>query len=544
MTMQKWRFFLSAHPLRAMLEAFSLGFVALVILVALGVEPFGINARSTPFSFLQIIFTFAGAPFCMLWFGVRLRRFSLPRWQRYPLLLLLAVALSLILNYLGQEGSRLLLQNVEIWNANYKGVLWVIPALLFDCAVFIICRIGVRMWFFWDRLRRTQLVWSLAHMIVVLLAIGAGVLILLIDVLFLYYNLIISHTSVTRVLLITMILIVISLGVLVALFPPFALISYLAMRGTVRRIKMLAAATSALRAGNYDVRVPVIGEDEVAQLQSDFNAMATDLQRTLHELQEQRDNVAKLLDERRELIANVSHELRTPVATLRGYLETMLIHWEGISRQDIHRDLHVMEDETVRLQGLVEDLFTLSRAEVGKLELRCVPTNVSELVRRVVDTSAALAWRSSKIEVVADIPDCLPAVLVDAKRLEQILHNLLHNGVRHTAPGGIVAVMVMIENDIVAFQVRDTGEGIAANDLSSIWNRFYQSKSSHMGGGTGLGLALVKEWTEAMGGTVSVESVVGEGSCFTVRFPGLPLLSVHHPQFSQNTTLQREQEIK
>ena len=403
---------------------------------------------------------------------------------------------------------------------DYNGIPWVVPALFFDIAVFVICRVGVHMWLFWDRLRRTQLVWSLAHAIVVLLALGAGVLILLIDALIFY------RLPVFYVLPVTMVLVVVSLGVLVALIPPFALFSYLAMRGTVQRVKMLAAATSALRAGNYHVRVPVMGEDEVAQLQSDFNAMATDLQRTLHELQEQRDNVAKLLNERRELIANVSHELRTPVATLRGYLETMLIHWDGISRPDIHHDLRVMEDETVRLHGLVEDLFTLSRAEVGKLELDCVPTDIGEIVQRLVSSSAPLAWRSSKIELVADIPTCLPPVSVDAKRLEQILHNLLHNGVRHTSPGGIVAVMVLIEDNSIALQVRDTGEGIATEDLPYIWKRFYQSKSSHMGGGTGLGLALVKEWTEAMGGTVSVESTFGEGSCFTVRLPAIPMLTL------------------
>ena len=127
-----------------------------------------------------------------------------------------------------------------------------------------------------------------------LLALGAGVLILLIDGLIFY------RSPVIYVLPVTMVLVVVSLGVLVALIPPFALFSYLAMRGTVQRVKMLAAATSALRAGNYHVRVPVMGEDEVAQLQSDFNAMATDLQRTMHELQEQRDNVAKLLNERRD----------------------------------------------------------------------------------------------------------------------------------------------------------------------------------------------------------------------------------------------------
>jgi signal transduction histidine kinase len=522
MTMQKPRFFLGAYPVRALLEALSIGVVLLVILAVLGNQPFGLVRRSIPFSFLQAAFTFVGAPFCMLWLAARLRRFSLPRWQRYPLLLLLAAVLSLVLNFLGQVGSRYLLQSPDAWKTSFNGVTWAVAALLFDSAVFVIGRVGVRVWLFWDHLRRTQLVWSLAHAIVVLLALGAGVLILLIDG-FIFYR-----SPVIYILPVTMVLVVVSLGVLVALILPFALFSYVAMRGTVERIKMLAAATSALRAGNYHVRVPVMGEDEVAQLQADFNAMATDLQRTLRELQEQRDNVAKLLDERRELIANVSHELRTPVATLRGYLETMLLHWDGISRPAIHRDLRVMEDETLRLHGLVEDLFTLSRAEVGKLELQCVPTDVSELVCRVVAASAALAWRSSKIEVVADIPDCLPAVCVDAKRLEQILHNLLHNGVRHTAPGGIVAVMVLVESSSVVFQVRDTGEGIAREDLPHIWRRFYQSKSSRVGGGSGLGLALVKEWTEAMGGMVFVESVLGEGSCFSLRFPAMVLLAAVH----------------
>ena len=524
MMMRTPRFFLGAHPLRALLEVLSISVVAFVILAVLSEQSFGLGTRPIPFSFLQATFTFLGAPFCMLWLAARLKRFSLPLWQRYPILLLLAAALSLTLNYLGQASSSLLFQNEGVWKTNYNGVPWVIPALFFDIAVFVICRVGVRMWLFWDRLRRTQLVWSLAHALVVLLALGAGVLILLIDA-FIFYR-----SPVFYVIPVTMVLVVVSLGVLVALIPPFALFSYLAMRGTVQRVKMLAAATSALRAGNYHVRVPVMGEDEVAQLQSDFNAMATDLQGTLRELQEQRDNVAKLLNERRELIANVSHELRTPVATLRGYLETMLMHWDGISRPDIHRDLRVMEDETVRLHGLVEDLFTLSRAEVGRLELHCIPTDVGEIVQRLVSSTAPLAWRSSKIELVADIPDCLPPVTVDAKRLEQILHNLLHNGVRHTSPGGIVAVIVLIESNTIALQVRDTGEGIATEDLPYIWKRFYQSKSSHMGGGTGLGLALVKEWTEAMGGTVSVESILGEGSCFTVRLPALPLLSSPHPQ--------------
>jgi signal transduction histidine kinase len=110
---------------------------------------------------------------------------------------------------------------------------------------------------------------------------------------------------------------------------------------------------------------------------------------------------------------------------------------------------------------------------------------------------------------------------VDEARLQQILANLMRNGIRHTPPGGIVAVMAAAEDDGVCIEVRDTGEGIPPQELAHIWERFYRGESARTEDrrGAGLGLALVKELVEAMGGTVEVESVVEEGSCFTVRVP-------------------------
>lgn len=246
--------------------------------------------------------------------------------------------------------------------------------------------------------------------------------------------------------------------------------------------------------------------------------MATNLERSVSALQAERDRVTALLRQRRELIANVSHELRTPMATLRGYLETLLAHWQEQEQQPptLQHDLHVMEEEVIRLQTLVEDLFTLGSAEVGKLTLQCKPTDVSALVQCIVSTAAPLAWQSGKIEIVADIHEPLPAALVDPLRLEQVLRNVLHNAVRPTPPGGIVVVSASAETPFVALQVKDTGEGIDPADLPHIWQRFYQA-SSRVSGGMGLGLALVRELVEAMGGSVAVESSPGEGSCFTVR---------------------------
>jgi len=449
----------------------------------------------------------------------------------------LIIGLGFVLNVAGQAFTIALFHATLIWSSRYDIALLLAVAPIVDYGVFFICRVAMRVWLFWDQLRRTQLIWGLTHAHVVVLALGAGLLISLVDIyLVSRSNDLISVP--TMILPATVLMVVVSVCALIAVIPPFALFSHIAMRHTVFRLKLLTAATSALRGGNYGVRVPIVGEDEVAQLQSDFNAMAIELQRAMRELQGERDTVAKLLQERRELIANVSHELRTPVATLRGYLETTLMHWDEISRTTLHHDLRVMEDETVRLQGLVEDLFILSRAEVGKLALHCVPTAIDPLIHRVVDATAPLVWRSSKIELVANVPTGLPLVIVDVKRMEQILQNLLHNGVRHTAPGGIVAVMVMTEADnIITIQVRDTGEGIAADDLPHIWQRFYQAKSSRMGGGSGLGLSLVKEWVETMGGTVAVESVLGEGSCFTIRLPAATSSTITTQSLLPHTSL-------
>lgn len=241
----------------------------------------------------------------------------------------------------------------------------------------------------------------------------------------------------------------------------------------------------------------------------------------MQQLREERDTVAGLLQAWRQLIVGVSHELRTPVATLRSCLETALMHWDTNPPATLHHDLHIMENEDTRLQGLIEDLFTLSRAEVGKLTLRCEPTSIGALVQSIVDARIPLAWQLSRVEIVAHIPPSLPDALVDAGRLEQVLQNLLHNAVRHTPLGGIVAVEVTTDANALIIEVKDTGEGIAADDIPHIWERFYQVNGTHRSGGAGLGLALAKELVEALSGTITVASMPGEESCFTMRFSGV-----------------------
>ena len=457
---------------------------------------------------------------CVIFFTLRLQ---LPGGSRRQQMLFEAIAggtVSLLLSSVELAVVLALLQGVSLnplWRGIGRPILTAVVALLLNVAVFFVFRVGIRLWLFWNQLRRRQLLWALTHAHVVILLLGAGLLLVVFETLIIF-----NSPDVFLIVSTALGLIVLSVIALLVVVPLSAVFSYLVVRRTTRRLQTLAVATSSLRQGNYAIRVPVIGGDEVARLQSDFNSMAADLEQAVRELQGERDRVAALLQARRELIATVSHELRTPVATLRGYLETILLHWGEPSRATLHHDLEVMEHEVVHLQFLVEDLFTLARTEVGRLTLQPGPTDIGRLVRRVTEAVAPLAWQRNKVEVVVEVPSEPLLVLVDASRLEQVIQNLLHNALRHTAPGGIVAVTVTEETEAVVLQVKDTGEGIAAEDLSHIWQRYYQREhavnhENYMNNGVGLGLALVKEWVEEMGGTVAVESAVGQGSCFSIH---------------------------
>lgn len=386
---------------------------------------------------------------------------------------------------------------------------------LLNGALLVTLRAGICILRYWNHLRRTQLIWALTHAHLMVVLLGAAMLVALLT----FVVIVSGKTDITVIIPTVIGILVLTVVALAFVLPPSALFSYVVMRRTTSRLRALAEATGALRKGHYAVRVHVVGEDEVAQLQENFNAMAADLERTVRALHEERDRVAGLLQARRELIANVSHELRTPIATTRGYLETTLTHWSEQPPETLHNDLQIMEGEIIRLQHLVEDLFDLSRAEVGRLIIQCKPVDVGQIVRGIVTIAAPLVWRSSKIELAAGIPESVPEVSADPARLEQALHNLLHNAVRHTPPGGIIIMGVSVEPGAVTIQVKDTGEGIDPVDLPHIWERFYQTQPARAGasGGAGLGLALVKEWIEAMGGMVSSQSVLGEGSCFTMR---------------------------
>jgi len=395
-------------------------------------------------------------------------------------------------------------------------------------------RVAVRMWLFWDRLRRRHMVWSLTHALLATALVAASPIVAMGVA---GYALSLAEGTPSGIgglasLLASMVIwggplagaaLIVGVMGLLGLAPVLAAPAYVVARRTTRRLEALARTARDLRGGNLSARVDVRGEDEVAQLQRDFNAMAEDLQRAMGDLAAERDRVAGLLEARRDLVAGVSHELRTPVSTLRAHLEAALDEDGAPGRERVSRDdLALMHGEVMRLQALIEDLFALSRAEVGRLTLRREAVDLRCLAGGVVDSMAPVAWRQHRVRLLTDADDgagCVGA-LADAMRVQQVLVNLVHNALRHTSPGGMVMVRARSEPGRAVLEVCDTGDGISPEDLPHVWERYYRgARASFDDGGSGLGLALVKQLAEAMGGGVEADSTPGEGSCFRVYLP-------------------------
>ncbi len=490
--------------LRATLELLALQGIGLVLLMALQVYLPPPLTYQTGLIAATLIWT--------LFYAMRLRLPPLPWWQ-----VLIDEAITAC--FVCGSGSVTGLLVLLYYNEPRSYILFWIVAM--SAFVYLLNRFGTRILKTWNRLREKHLAWSLTHAHMVVITIG----IMLFIGLFLMVvaslgriDLPLPSLLLMMIPLTTFLLLPATIA-MIGLLPFFAVFSYFATRHTVQRLKMLVAATDALSRGDYAARSPVKGEDEVAHLQANFNEMAARLQQTLSELRDERDSVSRLLQLRRELMTSVSHELRTPIATLRAYVESMR---DSASPETMQHDLQVVTDEVIRLQTLVDDLFTLSRAEVGQLLLHCAPTDVGALVQRSVDVIAPLAWSSYRVQVIAQVAPQALIIHSDVVRMEQILRNLLHNSLQHTPPGGIVTIEAMVEavadQHSVCISVEDTGEGIAPEELLHVWERFFRGKDA-VTSGAGLGLALVKELTEAMNGKVEAISQVGEGSRFSIRLP-------------------------
>ncbi len=266
----------------------------------------------------------------------------------------------------------------------------------------------------------------------------------------------------------------------------------------------LVHAARAFARRDWDHRVPVKGTDEIAEVAREFNEMAESTLR------------AETL--RRNLMADVAHELRTPLTVLQGNLRAML---DGVYPLEL-AEVATLYDQTRHLNRLVEDLRELALADAGQLPLNLRAVDAAEICRAAVaDLEASASVQNIQMTVESASNTCTQ-VEADPDRLSQVLRNLLANSIRHTPSGGSITVRTKAgPANSVQIDVLDTGEGIAAEDLPHVFDRFYRADKSRTRerGGTGLGLAIAKAWVEAMGGTIGAESQQDHGSRFWFALP-------------------------
>ena len=281
--------------------------------------------------------------------------------------------------------------------------------------------------------------------------------------------------------------------------------SYLLARRVTDPLRKLSAAAEQVGAGQYDTPILEENSDEVGQLADSLRAMTKSL----------KENQVM----RQRLFADIAHELKTPLTVIQGNLEGMI---EEVVSCD-KAQLSSLLEETIHLKRLISDLRDLSLAEAGQLRIEQQATDVNQLAAHVTSLLQPLA-EEKKIQLLLDTAE-LPEVFVDPARITQVLYNLLTNAIRYTQYEGKISVSTKIMQrdgqEWVSVCVEDNGPGIPAEDLPFVFDHFYRVDPSRdrRSGGTGIGLAIVKQLVEIHGGQVTVESKVGAGCLFCIYLP-------------------------
>jgi signal transduction histidine kinase len=216
----------------------------------------------------------------------------------------------------------------------------------------------------------------------------------------------------------------------------------------------------------------------------------------------------------------MSHELRTPLNAISGYTELLQMGVHGPLNPKQHEDLERIQRSQKHLLSLINDVLNFAKIEAGKVQFHPRPVHVGRLLSTVETLIAPqLRKRSLRFEASSPTPDL--EVFCDPEKTEQILLNLLSNAVKFTAPGGLIEVSTQVRGERACIVVRDTGTGIPADKLDSIFEPFVQVERNltRTAEGAGLGLAISRDLARAMDGDLSVESTVGEGSSFKLSLP-------------------------
>jgi two-component system sensor histidine kinase MtrB len=322
-----------------------------------------------------------------------------------------------------------------------------------------------------------------------------------------FYPLTFQEETLSRL---TNFLVIVSVGLLAAVIVMAAIL----IGRVLRPVQRARDVAEEIAAGNLEARIPQITtNDDFGRLAESFNRMTDALALKIGEL----ENVSNL---QARFVSDVSHELRTPLATVR--MAADYIHAARANLPpDAQRAAVLLERELERFENLLEDLLEISRFDAGVVRLEPVEVDLGRLLDEVIDALDPIAHgRKVSVSLVVDTRDGAPLVAADPRRLDRVFSNLIKNAIEHTTEGAVRVNAARRDGEVVV-KVEDEGEGIPAEDLPHIFERFYRADAhrAKTTGGTGLGLAIALENVHLHGGSITVTSEVGEGSVFTVVLP-------------------------
>ena len=267
----------------------------------------------------------------------------------------------------------------------------------------------------------------------------------------------------------------------------------------VKPINELTDLAGDLAEGKFNHKAEVRSDDEIGKLAQAINFMI--------------DNVKEKEQLKNEFISSTSHELRTPLTSIKGWAVTL----QDGQEDELTRDgLSIIESETDRLQGMVEELLDFSSYTTGKVRLSFETVNIIDLVKNISKQVNPRA-KNNDIDLVLNYEDDVLLASIDRNRIKQVLLNIIDNSIKFTEADGLIMINIIDEDKFYKIQVIDTGIGISPDEINHITDKFYKGKHSrsHMG----LGLSITEEIVGLHGGNMIIESVLNEGTTITIEMP-------------------------
>jgi len=280
-----------------------------------------------------------------------------------------------------------------------------------------------------------------------------------------------------------------------------------------QRLSKIKKTVTGFERGQLNERIDVQGNDELAELSTTFNRMADTLVDNMKEIQKT-DRL------RRELVANVSHDLRSPIASIQGYLETIQMKGESITKEELNTYFGTVLSNTQKLNRLIDDLFELSKLDAEEITPNLENISMAELIQDLVQQFKPIAEKKG-VTLEAEFRENPNALIeADISLMNRALTNLIDNAIHHTPEGGKVSISSIKSGKDFVLEISDTGCGIPEEDLAHVFDRFYQAdKSRSEKQGAGLGLAIAQKIFRLHGAEVIVSSIENKGTTFRVAIP-------------------------